>query len=43
MLLNYELTTNLKINTLMDLNKLKQLEDSSNLKQKLTVVNSLEK
>lgn len=32
MLLNYELTTNLKINTLMDLNKLKQFEDSSNLK-----------
>lgn len=32
MLLNYELTTNLKINTLMDLHKLKKLEDSSNLK-----------
>lgn len=32
MLLNYKLTTNLKINTLMDLNKLKQFEDSSNLK-----------
>lgn len=32
MLLNYELTTNLKINTLMDLHKLKKLEESSNLK-----------
>lgn len=32
MLLNYELTTNLKINTLMDLNKLKQFEEESNLK-----------
>lgn len=32
MLLNYEVTTNLKINTLMDLNKLKQFEEASNLK-----------
>lgn len=32
MLLNYELTTNLKIETLMDLNKIKQFEESSNLK-----------
>jgi len=32
MLLNYELTTNLKINTLMDLNKLKQFEENSSLK-----------
>lgn len=32
MLLNYELTANLEINTLMDLNKVKQLEENSNLK-----------
>ncbi|MEG0408573.1 MAG: hypothetical protein RR623_06830 [Bacilli bacterium] len=32
MLLNYELSTNLKISTLMDLNKLKKFEEESNLK-----------
>lgn len=32
MLLNYELTTNLKINTLMNLNKSKHFEESLNLK-----------
>lgn len=32
MLLNYEITTNLKINTLMDLHKLKQFEEASNIK-----------
>lgn len=32
MLLNYELTTDLKINTLINLNKQKQFEETSNLK-----------
>lgn len=32
MILNYEISTNISINNLMDLNKLKALEKESNLK-----------